>query len=143
MMFYGLHWADLLMIALYLGAMVCIGQRTARTVRKQADLYLGGRKLGKALQFFLNFGNMTDLNNTVTTSSAVYENGAGGAWISLQTLFMTPYYWFMNVWFRRVRLMTMADLFEDRFGGRSLATLYSIFNIVFAIATIGWGYMVT
>jgi solute:Na+ symporter, SSS family len=143
MTFYGLHWADLLMIVLYLGAMVYIGQRTARTVKKQTDLYLGGRKLGKALQFFLNFGNMTDLNNTVTTSSAVYGNGAGGAWISLQTLFMTPYYWFMNVWFRRVRLVTMADLFEDRFGGRSLATLYSIFNIVFAVATIGWGYMVT
>jgi len=72
MTFYGLHWADLLMIGLYLGAMVYIGQRTARTVKKQTDLYLGGRKLGKALQFFLNFGNMTDLNNTVTTSSAVY-----------------------------------------------------------------------
>ena len=142
-MFYGLHWADLLMIALYLGAMLYIGKRTARTVKQQSDLYLGGRKLGKALQFFLNFGNMTDLNNTVTTTSAVYASGSGGVWLSLQTLFMTPYYWFMNVWFRRVRLMTMADLFEDRFGGRSIATLYSVFNIVFAIATIGWGYMVT
>jgi SSS family solute:Na+ symporter len=139
----GLHWQDWLMIALYLGALVYIGQRTARTVKLQTDLYLGGRKLGKALQFFLNFGNMTDLNNAVTTTSAVYGSGAGGTWIALQTLFMTPYYWFMNVWFRRVRLMTMADLFEDRFGGRSLATIYSLFNIGFAIATIGWGYMVT
>jgi len=143
MTFLGLHWQDWLMIALYLGALVYIGQRTARTVKRQTDLYLGGRKLGKALQFFLNFGNMTDLNNAVTTTSAVYGSGAGGTWIALQTLFMTPYYWFMNVWFRRVRLMTMADLFEDRFGGRSLATIYSLFNIGFAIATIGWGYMVT
>ena len=143
MTFYGLHWADLLMIALYLGAMIYIGQRTARSVKGETDLYLGGRKLGKMLQFFLNFGNMTDLNNTVTTTSAVYSSGTGGVWISLQTLFMTPYYWFMNVWFRRVRLMTMADLFGDRFGGRSLATLYSIFNIVFAVAMVGWGYMVT
>ncbi len=140
---YGLHWADLAMIALYIGVMIVIGWRTARTVRGQDDLYLGGRKLGKALQFFLNFGNMTDLNNAVTTTSAVYADGAGGTWIALQTLFMTPYYWFMNVWFRRVRLMTMADLFEDRFGGRSLSVAYSVFNIVFAIATVGWGYMVT
>jgi len=143
MVVFGLHWQDWLMIALYLGTLVYIGQRTARTVKLQTDLYLGGRKLGKALQFFLNFGNMTDLNNAVTTTSAVYGSGAGGTWIALQTLFMTPYYWFMNVWFRRVRLMTMADLFEDRFGGRSLATIYSLFNIGFAIATIGWGYMVT
>jgi len=141
--FLGLHWADLLLLALYVGVMLIIGQRTARTVKDRNDLYLGGRKLGKGLQFFLNFGNMTDLNTAVTTSSAVYESGAGGTWIALQTLFMTPYYWFMNVWFRRVRLVTMADLFEDRFGGRSLAVLYSVFNIVFAIATIGWGYMVT
>jgi Na+/proline symporter len=140
---FGLHWEDLLMIALYVGAMVWIGRRTSRTVKGEADLYLGGRRLGRVLQFFLNFGNMTDLNNTVTTSSAVYANGAGGTWISLQTLFMTPYYWFMNVWFRRVRLVTMADLFEDRFGGRTLSTLYSIFTIVLAIATIGWGYLVT
>jgi SSS family solute:Na+ symporter len=139
----GLHWEDWLMIALYLGALILIGLRTARTVKKQTDLYLGGRKLGKVLQFFLNFGNMTDLTNAVTTTSAVYGSGAGGTWIALQTLFMTPYYWFMNVWFRRVRLVTMADLFEDRFGGRSLATIYSVFNIIFAVATIGWGYMVT
>jgi Na+/proline symporter len=143
MTFWGLHWEDLAMIALYLCAMVYIGQRTARSVKGEADLYLGGRRLGKVLQFFLNFGNMTDLNNTVTTTSAVYSSGTGGVWISLQTLFMTPYYWFMNVWFRRVRLVTMADLFEDRFGGRSLARLYSIFNIVFAVAMVGWGYMVT
>jgi SSS family solute:Na+ symporter len=140
---YGLHPLDLLMIALYLGALIVIGFRTTRTVKGQADLYLGGRRLGKVLQFFLNFGNMTDLSNAVTTTSAVYGAGTGGTWISFQTLFMTPYYWFMNVWFRRVRLVTMADLFEDRFGGRTLATIYSLFNIVFAVATIGWGYMVT
>jgi len=99
MTFWGLHWEDLAMIALYLCAMVYIGQRTARSVKGEADLYLGGRRLGKVLQFFLNFGNMTDLNNTVTTTSAVYSSGTGGVWISLQTLFMTPYYWFMNVCF--------------------------------------------
>jgi Na+/proline symporter len=142
MTFYGLHPADLVMIALYLGAMIYIGKRTARTVKRQSDLYLGGRRLGKALQFFLNFGNMTELSNTVTTTSAVYGAGAGGAWLSLQTLFMTPYFWFMNAWFRRVRLMTMADLFEDRFGGRIIATLYLAFNVVLAVAMIGWGYLV-
>ena len=52
----------------------------------------------------------------MSTASLVYRQGASGVWHALQTLFMNPYYWFMNLWFRRVRLVTVADLFEDRFG---------------------------
>ena len=29
-------------------------------------------------------------------------------------IFLNPYYWFMNAWFRRVRLMTTAEMFEAR-----------------------------
>jgi hypothetical protein len=60
-----------------------------------------------------------------TTSSSVYRQGAGGAWLALITLFLTPYYWFLNVWFRRVRLTTTAEMFEDRFGKRFLGSLYA------------------
>ena len=98
--------------------------------------------LGKWLQFFLNFGNMTDPSAAATTAASVYQQGAGGVWLGLTPLFMTPYYWFMNVWFRRVRLTTIADLFEDRFGRRFLATLYATINVFIAIITIGFGNVV-
>src|SRR5439155_12283566 len=65
--------------------------------------------------------------------SSVYRQGAGGAWLALILLFLTPYYWFSNVWFRRVRLTTTAELFEDRFGKRFLATLYAITTLMIAV----------
>src|SRR6185295_3578087 len=108
----------------------------------ESDFFLGGRSLGKWFQFFLNFGNMTDPGQATTTASSVYRQGAGGAWLALITLFLTPYYWFTNVWFRRVRLTTMADLFEDRFGRRFLATLYAITTILMAIVGIAGGNVV-
>jgi Na+/proline symporter len=42
----------------------------------------------------------------------------------------------MNVWFRRVRLTTMADLFEDRFGSRFLTTFYAITMLMIAVVGV-------
>lgn len=143
MIFLGLHFADWLVLVLYFLAMIWIGRRTASGVHGQNDFFLAGRKLGRIYQFFLNFGNMTDATGAVRTSSVVYNQGVGGVWLLFQTLFMTPYYWFLMPWFRRARLTTMADLFVDRFGGRSLAVLYAVVGIVVNIVAMGGGYLVT
>ncbi|MEY2879565.1 MAG: hypothetical protein RLZZ15_1945, partial [Verrucomicrobiota bacterium] len=115
---------------------LAIGKIFSHGVKGEKDFFLGGRSLGKWLQFFLSFGNMTDPGQATTTASSVYRQGAGGAWLALITLFLTPYYWFMSVWFRRVRLTTMADLFEERFGSRFLATLYAITMLMVAIVGV-------
>ena len=139
----GLHLVDFLIIFGYLAVVVYIGRRASAAASSEEGFFLAGRKLGKLYQFFLNFGNATDANGAVSTSSLVYQKGASGVWLSLQTLFMNPYYWFMNAWFRRVRLVTVADLFEDRFGSRSLARFYAIFQIVATvIVIIGFGNLV-
>jgi Na+/proline symporter len=138
----GLYWLDILIVLAYLVGALSIGRYLSKRVKGQTDFYLAGRKLGKAFQFFLNFGNMTDSSGATQTASVVYKDGVGGVWISFQTLLMTPYYWFMNVWFRRVRLFTVADLFEDRFGGRFLSGLYASFVIYVAILAGGWGNLV-
>lgn len=142
MRFWGLNVVDLAVVASYVIGMMAIGKWLSKKIKGESDFYLAGRKLGKIFQFFLNFGNMTDANNAGATASVVYKQGAGGIWIALQTLFMTPYYWFMNLWFRRVRLITMADLFTERFGGRFLGGYYAVFNLIFAMALVGWGYMI-
>jgi len=142
-MFLGLHWADWLVLALYVAGMIWIGRATSAAVHEQTDFFLAGRKLGRLLQFFLNFGNMTDPSGAVKTSSLVYSQGVGGIWLMFQTLFMTPYYWFMMPWFRRARVTTMADLFLDRFGSRTLAALYAASAISIGIIVIGGGYLVT
>ena len=143
MMLGNLHVLDLLVIAAYLAIVIYIGRRASKGAQNQEGFFLAGRKLGKLYQFFLNFGNATDANGAVSTSSLVYQKGASGVWLSLQTLFMNPYYWFMNAWFRRVRLVTVADLFEDRFGSRALARFYAAFQIVATvIVIIGFGNLV-
>jgi SSS family solute:Na+ symporter len=65
----------------------------------------------------------------------------GGVWIAMQTLFLTPFYWFSTVWFRRSRLTTMADLFVDRFQSHRVSYLYALFNIFLATLFVGLGYL--
>jgi SSS family solute:Na+ symporter len=142
MTLFGLHWIDASILIIYVIGILVIGRAFAGHMQDESDFFLGGRSLGKWFQFFLSFGNMTDPGQATTTASSVYRQGAGGAWLALITLFLTPYYWFTNVWFRRVRLTTMADLFEDRFGRRFLATLYAITTILMAIVGIAGGNVV-
>lgn len=143
MRFGNLHVLDFVVILVYLTVVIYLGRRAAHGAGNQEGFFLAGRKLGKWYQFFLNFGNATDANGAVSTSSLVYQKGASGVWLSLQTLFMNPYYWFMNAWFRRVRLVTVADLFEDRFGSRALARFYAAFQIFATVVVIiGFGNLV-
>lgn len=139
---FGLHWIDASILVAYIIAVLAIGKCFSHGMKGEKDFFLGGRSLGKWLQFFLSFGNMTDPGQATTTSSSVYRQGAGGAWLALITLFLTPYYWFTCVWFRRVRLTTTAQLFEDRFGCRFLATLYAVTTILMAIVSIAGGNVV-
>lgn len=137
----GIPWADLAVIVAYLAIVMIVGIRAA-AAKTEEGFFLAGRKLGKVFQFFLNFGNACDANGAVSTASVVYQQGISGIWISFQTVFMNPYYWFMATWFRRARLVTNGDLFEDRFDSRALASFYAVFQIGVAIILIGFGNFV-
>lgn len=134
-----LHVLDIAIVVSYLLAVVWIGKRAAGGNNSEDGFFLAGRKLGKLYQFFLNFGNATEPSGAVSTASFVYQQGAPGSWLSFQTVFMNPYFWFMNVWFRRVRLTTVSDLFEDRFASRGLSLFYAMFQILVACVFLGFG----
>ncbi len=138
----GVHIIDLLVIAAYLCVIVYLARRSAHTTHSEEGFFLAGRKLGKLYQFFLNFGNATDANGAVSTATLVYQQGASGVWLAFQTIFMNPYYWFMNMWFRRVRLVTVAELFEERLSSNNLAKIYAIYQVAYVILFIGWGNLV-
>lgn len=137
--FGSLHLFDLCIIVGYLLAVVLIGKYASKAASSEEGFFLAGRKLGKLYQFFLNFGNATEPQGAVSTASFVYQQGAPGSWLSFQTVFMNPYFWFMNVWFRRVRLTTLADLFQDRFNSRGLSMFYALFQILVACVFLGFG----
>ena len=138
-MFGSLHPLDIAVVVAYLVAVVWIGRRASAGTNSEEGFFLAGRKLGKLYQFFLNFGNATEPQGAVSTASFVYQQGAPGAWLSFQTVFMNPYFWFMNVWFRRVRLTTVSDLFEDRYASKGLSLFYAVFQILVACVFLGFG----
>ncbi len=141
-----LHFPDLLVILGYFALLLVIGRRASRKPGAQGEegFFLAGRKLGKLYQFVLNFGNSTDANSAVSTASLVYQQGVSGAWLAFQMIFMNPYFWFMNLWFRRARLVTMADLMEERMASRRLAQFYAVLQLLVAvIITVGFGNLVT
>lgn len=134
-----MHPLDYIILAAYLLLILGLGWRAASANRTEEGYYLAGRKLGKWYQIFFNFGNATEPQGAVSTASFVYERGASGVWYSFQTVFMNPYYWFMNVWFRRARVLTVADMFLERFGSRTLAQFYALFQVGVTVLTIGFG----
>jgi Na+/proline symporter len=135
-----MHAADFAIIAVYLAIVLLLGRRSKGGTGNEEAFFLAGRKLGKLRQFFFNFGHSTDANTAVSTVSFVYGEGASGAWLQLQMIFLNPYYWFMNVWFRRARLMTTAELFEERLESRGLAQVYAVFQIGVAILGIAFSH---
>ena len=118
--------------------MVWIGRRVGQATEGMDDFFLAGRKLGKVYQFFLNFGCSTNADQAVAVSREVYRQGIGGMWIQSLVLFLTPFYWFTVLFFRRVRLTTIGDYFAERFGSPFLGAAYAVFTLALS-AFIGGG----
>jgi SSS family solute:Na+ symporter len=138
MQIWGLHIIDVAIILAYLAATIWLGVKVGRESKGLDDFFLAGRKLGKAYQFFLNFGCSTNADQAVAVSREVYRQGIGGMWIQSLVLFLTPFYWFTTLFFRRVRLTTIGDFFTERFESRFLGAAYAIFTIALS-AFIGGG----
>ena len=134
---FGFHPIDVLLLVTYLAIITYIGKRSTRKVHTQEDFFLAGRKVGKLFQFFLNMSTITDAGQAVNTASAAFSRGLGGVWILLAPIFSGPYYWFMAGWFRRVRLVTMAELFTERFKSRFIASIYACVGIWLSVINIG------
>jgi SSS family solute:Na+ symporter len=137
---FGFHPIDFLVIIAYLLTITYIGKRMSGKIHSEEDFFLAGRSLNKVFQYFLNMGTLIDANTAVRTASFTFNKGLGGVWLMLSHVFTGPYYWFMAAWFRRVRLVTMAELFEERFKSRLLPPAYALMGIWLSILIIGIGY---
>ena len=139
---WGLHVIDVVVILLYVAVILWLGNRAARKTKDTGDFFLAGRKLGKFYQFFLNFGCSTNADQAVAVSREIYRQGIGGMWIQYLVLFLTPFYWFSTLFFRRIRLTTIGDYFTERFKSKSLGGSYAVFILLLSILGGGVGYMV-
>jgi SSS family solute:Na+ symporter len=139
---FGLHLIDVVLIGIYVVAIVWIGRVVGRTRQDTEGFYLAGRKLGKFYQFFLNFGTSTDSNQAAGVAREVYRQGLGGMWIQYLVLFLTPFYWFTTMLYRRSRLVTIGDLLTERFDSKFLGGAFAAFCVVLAFIGGGASYMV-
>ncbi|MCK5923944.1 MAG: hypothetical protein KAG66_23620, partial [Methylococcales bacterium] len=67
----------------------------------------------------------------VTVGRTGWTSGLSGVWSALMWLFVTPIYWIVGVWYRRMRHLTLGDWFVERYESRGLGAAYSLFAIVF------------
>ena len=138
----GLHYIDFTIVIAYIVFILWLGKRAAERTKDTGDFYLAGRKLGKFYQFFLNFGNSTNADQAMAVSREIYRQGIGGMWIQFLVLFLTPFYWFTTMLFRRSRMVTIGDFFTERFRSQFLGAAFAVFTLVMAFIGGGVGYMV-
>lgn len=137
---YGLPLIDIIVIAVYFLAMIGVGLWSMRRIRDQEDYFLAGRRFGKFVQTFAAFGQGTSADTCVAVTSTTFRNGAGGIWSSLIYLPATPIYWLVVPWMRRLRLLTLGDFFEERYGSKRMAGVYAVIGTIGLMAILAVGF---
>lgn len=136
---FGLHPLDLAVVGIYFVLLVVIGLAARRHIKSEKDFFLGGQKLGKLLLIFMNFGMATGPDTAVTAARETFRQGMAGVWIQLHVLFVTPFYWFTHVWLRRLRVMSMAEIFVLRYESRAIEKTYVLLGMLALMALIAMG----
>lgn len=130
MEFLGLHIAIWFVLIVYFCGMLLLGWWSKRSVRDHEGYLLGNRQFGTGMMIMHSFGAGTHPGAPASVISRTVSSGASGIWISWMWMFGTPFYWLIAPLIRRMRYLTMADYFENRFS-RSASILYIV------IATVG------
>ena len=139
-MVFGLSYIDLFVIAIYFLVVIGIGMWSMRRIKNQEDYFLAGRRFGKFIQTFASFGQGTSADTCVGVTTTTFQNGAGGIWSSLIYLPATPIYWMVMPWMRRLRLLTLGDFFEERYGSKRIAGVYAVIGTIGLMAIVSVGF---
>jgi Na+/proline symporter len=136
MEFLGLHYSIWIVLILYFAGMLLMGWWSKRGTGSQEGYLLGNRQFGWPMMVMHAFGAGTHPGNVVTVISEGVVSGASGIWASWIWLFGTPFYWIIAPVVRRMRCLTMADFFRERFG-RAASILYIIVAAIGMIVFLG------
>ena len=127
---------DWLIIAVYLLGITAIGVYTGRKISSSSSFFISDRKFGKVMMTFFTFGTGTNTDQAVSVAAKTYHSGASGIWYQWLWLFVTPFYWFMVPFFRRMRAVTTADYLNVRYSP-SVAVLFALVGILQLSVNIG------
>ena len=121
----GLHYSIWIILVLYFAGMLLLGWWSKREARDSEGYLLGGRRFGTAMMVMHAFGAGTNPTDSTGTISKTMTVGGAGIWVSWMWMFGTPFYWLIAPVIRRMRYLTLADYFRERFG-RASAVLYTV-----------------
>ena len=119
-----------LIVLIYFAGMLYLGWRSRKSVNDQEGFLLGNRRFGVPMMVMHAFGAGTHPGDVAGVMSKTVSAGASGIWVSWMWMFGTPFYWLIAPVVRRMRCLTLADYFEERYG-RAASMLYVI------VATVG------
>ncbi len=135
---YGLHIVDLITLVAILATIVYVGFRAHRQVHSMGDYIIGRRRFGKVFMIMHAFGTGTHTDQAVIVAGQSYAHGLSGIWAQWLWLFCTPFYWLIAPIFRRMRYLTTADYFRERFHG-GMEVAFVIMGIL--VLTVDMGVM--
>jgi len=132
----GITYLDWIILVAYFLIILIIGVWTYKKVKSSGDFFMGNRRFGKLLMIAQAFGVGTHTDQPVSVTGASYTNGLAGIWYQWVWLFSTPFFWIIAPIYRRLRYVTMADFFKERYGSL-LAVLFTIMGMIFFCMDIG------
>ncbi|GBD89964.1 sodium/glucose cotransporter [bacterium BMS3Abin04] len=135
-MILGITYLDLAVILVYITIIIYMGWWTKKKVQNSGDYFMGGRKGNKLMMIANAFGAGTHTDQAIAVSGATYQIGLAGIWYQWIWLLATPFYWIIAPIYRRVRYVTLADFFEERYGPK-IGVAYSIMGILFFMLNLG------
>jgi len=144
MYFFGLHLIDWIILAGYFFGIILVGKWATAKIKNTTDFYQGGRRLGKVLNTFLHFGNITSADQASGVAREIYRQGLQGIWFQNLVLFHTPFQWlFTAILQRRTRYISNGDIYIHRFESRFLAGLFTLCLLASTVYGSTLGFLLT
>lgn len=139
---FGFHFTDILVIILYFSWLIWIGFRSMKKIHNEEDFFLGGRKFGKLIATFSMFGQATGGESGASSTTMVKQMGMAGSMFAVSSNFiLLPIYFFSAKWMRRLRILTLATYYEERYESRSMGAVYAISQALYFVLVIALSFM--
>ncbi|MEF8787536.1 MAG: hypothetical protein V5A84_00565, partial [Planctomycetota bacterium] len=138
MVILGLHWTIWVILILYFAGMLLMGWWSKDSAGTSEGYLMGERKFGTAMMMMHGFGAGTNPGDVAGVVSGKVSTGESGIWASWIWMFGTPFYWIIAPIVRRMRCLTIAEYFEERFG-KAASALYVVvagFGMAICLASV-------
>ena len=132
----GISTPDFIVLITYFLGITAIGIWAYKKIKTSNDYFMGNRRFGKLLMIAQAFGVGTHTDQPVTVAGASYTTGLAGIWYQWIYMFATPFFWIIAPIYRRLRYVTMADFFHNRYG-KSLGIFYTIIGTTYFCMNMG------